>query len=154
MSYLERLQRKAGGNANEEPIKGAIGSYAPFDCAPAAYLNGLPADCVAGLKNLANMATPQGVSAEAWMTVMHDAQRIVDQGWAAKALALGWSPLDLFGAVCDAAGDPYSDGLAVWLNGRKVLAISAVCATVENDGGRCYYTCRDQVGARPLWELG
>lgn len=73
-------------------------------------------------------------------------------GWASKALALGYSPLHLFGAVTDAAGDPYSDGLAVWLGGRKLLAISATTATVEDGDGRAYFTRREQVGAKLLWE--
>ena len=63
------------------------------------------------------------------------------------------SDLDLFGAVTDANGDPYSDGLAVWLAGRKLLAVCATFAVAEHEGGRAYFNRRDQVGARLLWEI-
>jgi len=106
-----------------------------------------------GVAILGQMKPPRDVRTERWPQVIADAQGLARDGWAAKALALGWSGLDLFGAVTNAAGDPYSDGLAVWLNGRKLLAISATSATVEDGAGRAYYTRREQVGAKLLWEL-
>lgn len=114
----------------------------------------LPPTVAAGLKKLRAMAAPHLQRPELWPLVVSDALGLARDGWAAKALALGWSPLDLFGAVTDAAGDPYSDGLAVWLGGRKLLAITATTATVEDGEGRAYYNRREEVGAALLWEIG
>lgn len=114
----------------------------------------LPVSVSAGLRRLRSMAAPKLLRPEVWPRVVSDALRLARDGWATKALALGWSPLDLFGAVPDADGDPHSAGLAVWLAGRKLLAISAMTATVEDGEGRAYFNRREQVGAKLLWELG
>ena len=83
----------------------------------------LPDDVVAGVQRLRTMRPPRLLTPGLWPRGISDAIALVDTGWASKALALGWSPLDLFGAVTDTAGDPFSDGLAVWLAERKLLAI-------------------------------
>jgi len=75
----------------------------------------LPASVVAGLALLNGMAAPKLRNARAWPEVVRDAQRLVDKGWAATALALGWTELDLFGAISARDGDPDGDGLAVCL---------------------------------------
>lgn len=114
----------------------------------------LPSVISTGLATLRSMAAPSLQRPEQWPRVVSDALVLARDGWAAKALALGWSPLNLFGAVPDAAGEPYSDGLAVWLIGRQLVAITATCATVEDGNGRHFYNRREQVGAKLLWELG
>ena len=107
----------------------------------------------AGLARLRSMPTIRTVNAGACAIVVRDALRVANDGWAGKALALGWTTLDLFGAVTDPAGDPYSDGLAVWLGGRKLLAICSTFAIAEDGNGRAYFNRHDQVGAKLLWEL-
>jgi hypothetical protein len=86
--------------------------------------------------------------------VLADAARLASEGWASQALALGWSPFDLFGAIASQDGDPDGNGLAVWLRGRKVLAVTETCASVEESGGRAYFNRRERSGAVLLWELG
>lgn len=114
-----------------------------------------PSHLGAGLKHLQTMAAPHVVRAERWPAVVADALQLVRAGWAVQALALGWSPLDLFGAVTDPAGDPEADGLAVRLGGRRVLALCASFATVADDGGgRAYLYRGSNQGARLLWALG
>lgn len=113
----------------------------------------LPEGIVAGLATLKTMRSPKLRTPNVWPRVVADALKIARDGWAAKALALGWAPLDLFGAATDADGDPWSDGLAVWLAGHKLLAISATTATVEDGGGRAYFNRREQVGAQLLWAI-
>lgn len=108
----------------------------------------------AGLARLCSMPTPRTVKAGAWAIVVRDALRVANDGWAGKALALGWTTLDLFGAVTDSDGDPCSDGLAVWLGGRKLLAICSSFAIAEDKSGRAYFNRRDQAGAKLLWEWG
>jgi hypothetical protein len=61
----------------------------------------------------------------------------------------------MFGAVADKAGDPAADGLAVKLQGRKVLAICARFATVADaNAGRSYLYRGSNEGTRLLWEIG
>ena len=132
---------------SEGPFAGAFVPIVPF-------VTALPAPIVSGLDALKSMAAPRLQCPERWPRVVSDALRLARDGWAGKAPALGWSVADLFGAVPDAHGDPYSDGLAVWLAGRKLQAISATTATVEDGPGRAFYNRREQVGAKLLWELG
>ena len=116
----------------------------------------LPEDILAGVRRLKSMRPPRLVTPEKWPIVVADALRLADEGWAATALAMNspWVALELFGAVTDLAGDPYSDGLAVWLSGRKLLAIDEKLAVVRDGQSWAYYNRREQVGARLLWELG
>ena len=119
-----------------------------------ATLASLPGVMAAGLSALNETQPPVGVPADAWAEVVSDAQRLVSEGWASTALSLGWSALDLFGAVTDKQGDPAADGLAVKLSGRKVLAICASFATVADaNGGRTYLYRGNTEGARLLWAL-
>ena len=61
----------------------------------------------------------------------------------------------IVGPVPDAAGDPAGDGLAVWLAGRKLLAITADYAVAKAvAGGRSYFNRRSADGAVLLWDLG
>ena len=126
----------------------------------------LPEDILAGVRRLKSMRPPRLVTPEKWPIVVADAleprrrssppSSCPDEGWAATALAMNspWVALELFGAVTDLAGDPYSDGLAVWLSGRKLLAIDEKLAVVRDGQSWAYYNRREQVGARLLWELG
>lgn len=115
----------------------------------------LPQKLTARLDCLRRGSVPPGVDAAVWKRVVTDAVRLGADGWAAKALNLGWSALDLFGALTDPEGDPAADGLAVKLCGRRVLAICEGFATVADEsGGRSYLHRGDTSGARLLWELG
>jgi hypothetical protein len=115
----------------------------------------LPADLSAGLTRLKTMPAPRGVRPEAWAESVRDAARIVDGGWAALALALGWQPLDLFGGVVEPDGDPYGDGLAVWLSGRKLMALTALgAAAIDANERRHFFALPRGSGARLLWVLG
>lgn len=131
-------------SANDWPC-----SSVPF---PRARNNGtsLPDDLVAGVARLKKMRAPCLLLPDKWPIAVAGAVYLIESGWAAKALALSWSPLDLFGAVTDPRGDPYSDGLAVWLSGRKLLAICATFAVADYGGGRAYFNRRQQVGAKLL----
>ena len=115
----------------------------------------LPSTISSGLATLKSMAAPRLQRPERWPGVVSDALHLARDGWAAKALALGWSPLDLFGAVPAPDGDPDADGLAVKLRGRRILAICGTFATVEaENGGRSYLHRGNNDGAVLLWALG
>ncbi len=84
-----------------------------------------------------------------------DAMRVADEGWAAQALALGWSESDLFGAAIDGGADPSDDGLAAWLDGRNILALcDAFAAVDEGNGGRSYFYRGGREASALIWNLG
>lgn len=115
----------------------------------------LPEHLAAALHRLGSIPAPRGINLATWASVVDDAARLARDGWAAQALALGWSELDLFGAVPDRAGDPNDDGLAVKLCGRPVLAICAGFATVRyGPCARSYIYRGRNEGVRHLWDLG
>jgi hypothetical protein len=114
----------------------------------------LPSAIVAGVRSLRSLPCPQGLDPRVWRIAIVDALKIADSGWSAKALALGWTDLDLFGAVPNADGDPADDGLALWLDGRELLAMTADYAVAAHPGGRAYFNRREASGAVLLWALG
>jgi len=155
MSYLERIAARAAISAGAEPAKGAKGGFDPFTGDPPALIPELPAGCAAGLRRFSSMQRPRLLHLDRWPLVVSDALSLAHDGWAAKALALGWATMDLFGAVPTRGGDPADDGLAVWLAGRRLIALCGTYAVVEDDdGGRSYYNRRQAAGAVLLWELG
>lgn len=91
--------------------------------APPAAGFGLPPALERALIELDGAPPPRRLeSARYWREITSDAVRLAREGWAAKALALGWSPHDLFGVgVRDNQG---FEGLAVWLGGRSIAALA------------------------------
>lgn len=154
MSYLERLQAKAAMNAAGEPLKGAKAPSDPFEGDRIGSYWGLPVDMVVGLRRLATMPTPRLILPEGWPAAVADALMLTTDGWAAKALALGWSPLEVFGAVTDRNGYSGADGLAVWLGGRSVLAIAETYASVGDGIGRAYFNHSTCLAETLLWDIG
>jgi len=89
--------------------------------------------------------------------LIKDAHQFIDQGWAAQAVGLGWSALDLFGCHPQA---PFAriaqQGLLWLLNGRRLVVLTAEFAAIEAaSGGRL--TCRRapiETGQVLAWDLG
>lgn len=107
------------------------------------------------LASLPKMPCPRGLDAAIWRSVILDVLALEEQGWVRSALCLGWSALDLFGAVPDKHGDPDADGLAVKLDCRRVLAICADFATVsDGEGARSFIYRGNNNGAALLWDIG
>lgn len=80
---------------------------------------GLDPGLVGWLRRLPDLPAPQKLARPGvWAEVVVDAVRLAETEWAAKALAQGWSPLDVFG-VGERSSDEF-EGLAVWLAGRKL----------------------------------
>jgi hypothetical protein len=86
---------------------------------------------------------PEYVEAERWQQCLIDAQRFV-AAWGDKALALGWSDVDLFGLHDPPAKrHPSYSRLSrldcmglIWILGRRrVVALSANSAGIENPTG-------------------
>ncbi len=82
--------------------------------------------------------------------------RFLDDGWAGKAAAFGWGPLDLFG--CNREHPfPRIDrvGLLWLLNGNRLLALSEITAAIETPVGVRWMVRRSSDGPDHLvlpWE--
>jgi hypothetical protein len=119
---------------------------------------GIPRAWAEGFARLAEMSCPLGIPARRWRRFVDDAGRFLDRGWAAKAAAAGWEPMDLLG--CDRER-PWQRidmmGLLWLLNGAVVIALTEATATTYNaDGARLTYrriTGAQRVGACLGWEL-
>jgi hypothetical protein len=61
------------------------------------YDGGAPRDWAEALARLDPNKPPQHVPLHRWLRFIDDCGRFLDGGWADKAAALGWGPLDLFG---------------------------------------------------------
>lgn len=118
---------------------------------PQLAANGVPPELLRGVALLPTFRPRQLTTWSMWDEVVEDAQRLIDSGWAARALALGWSPLDLFGVGPD--GSESFEGLAVWLCRRRVLLLDDHSAIASDRRAYGFYNRR--VGrAVFLWELG
>jgi hypothetical protein len=71
-----------------------------------------------------------------WATFIDDSGRLLASGWVDRAVALGWTALDLFG--CDRI-KPYARidrmGLLWLLHGQDLLALSADAAAISTPAG-------------------
>jgi hypothetical protein len=93
---------------------------------------GLPDNLAASIHRLETLPPPRKLEhPENWPGVVADALTIAREGWAAKALALGWTAGDLFGI--GARDDWDFQGLALWLNGRRILMLDAKHAIVAGN---------------------
>jgi len=97
------------------------------------------------------------VPAQRWRRFIGDAARFLDGGWADKAAALGWGPLDLFGCNRER---PFARidhmGLLWLLNGRAIIEMHRDNAVIETLGGghQTYRRRPVEVGRVVLaWEL-
>ena len=149
MSYLKRLKAGAEKQPGEEPAKGAKGSFAGFAGSASGHFANLPPDIAAGLARLPSLPSPP-LSLPVWPDIVADALRLVNEGWAATALGLGWSPLHLWGAHLD------TPGLAVWLCGRRIVLLSETsCTVADGPDRRAVFNCRQPApGTCFLWEYG
>jgi hypothetical protein len=99
---------------------------------------------------------PADVPDGRWQRFIADCGVFLDGGWAGRAAALGWVPLELFG--CDRA-KPFArvsrQGLLWLLNGRPLLALTGDIAAIANStGGRLtFYRRPPEPGQVLVWEL-
>jgi hypothetical protein len=98
---------------------------------------------------------PSDVPPRRWVRFIDDCGIFLDGGWAAKAAALGWGPLDLFGCNRDR---PFARidhmGLLWLLNGRKLVALTADSAAIDTPSGGTLTFHRKPIepGAVVAWE--
>ena len=121
------------------------------------YDGGAPRVWAEALARLDPSRPPCDMSPKRWLQFIDDCGRFLDGGWGNRAEDLGWGPLELFG--CDRV-KPFARldraGLLWLLNGGKLVALTAVTATIETISGarQTYRRCRIEVDAiAPAWEL-
>jgi hypothetical protein len=116
----------------------------------------LPREIAAGLAGLCAMPAPTGFTTERWEAAIDQAARFADE-WGAKALALGWTPEELFGLHPIAAAARYDVmGLAFSVQpGGHILTLTEDCAVIETaSGSRNTFRRRpDQGNAVLAWGL-
>jgi hypothetical protein len=96
-------------------------------------------------------------SSARWATLRRDVNEFVIGPWSARAEALGWSELDLFGVHATRPTIRVDQaGLVVLLDGCKIVELSANVAILETPGGsrQSYRRKPDEPGRALVWELG
>ena len=128
-----------------------IASVVLLHCPP-----GVPEAWTQGVADLLARSCPASCPAERWEALREDSYTFL-QFWAARALGLGWTALDLFGVH---PATPWARfdamGLVALLNGARVAALSDNEAVIEKpNGARLTFRRRGQVPdeACLIWEL-
>ena len=132
----------------------------PAPLPPVAETFGLPDHLAASLRALEYMPAPRKIEqADRWRGIVRDALGVARDGWAANAIALGWSAGDLFGI--GPRDDWEFSGLAVWLRGRSIALLDQQRASVADGDRRAAFTRGGMGhGTHPtvshvlLWEFG
>jgi hypothetical protein len=121
------------------------------------YDGGAPRPWAEALARLDPNKPPGDVPQRRWHRFIDDAARFVDGGWADRADALGWGPLDLVGADRER---PFArienQGLLWLLSGGKIVELHRDKAVIETERGcrQCYRRRPVEVGRVVLaWEL-
>jgi hypothetical protein len=123
------------------------------------YDGEIPREWAEGLARLCVMPCPEGVSEIRWRQVVDDAGRFADN-WAAKASALGWTAIDIFGVDRRKPEAAIHTAGLIWLLGEnRIIAISADAVAVETSGGARQSFCPSRNNADNgrrvlLWDLG
>jgi hypothetical protein len=118
------------------------------------YDGGAPRAWAEALARLDPNKPPQHVPLHRWLRFIDDCGRFLDGGWADKAAALGWGPLDLFG--CNPRRHyTFPRGLLWEVNGDRLSALHRDGAIIEIKGGDHRTYRREPVFGRVLvaWEL-
>jgi hypothetical protein len=121
------------------------------------YDGGAPRDWADALARLVPDNPPRHVPPQRWLRFIDDCDRFLDCGWADKAAAFGWGPLDLFG--CDRKR-PFARldnmGLIWFLNGGTIIELHRDHATIGTRMGarQCYRRRPVEVSRVALaWQL-
>src|SRR5262245_60862518 len=112
-------------------------------------------ELVASLARLPETQPPSGFPDERWPEALASALDFCEE-WAAPALALGWSPLELFGLHPTAPATRLDcKGLAFVVRpGARVVAITADVATIRTrTGALLSHDRRTVAGAMLAWEI-
>lgn len=82
---------------------------------------GMRDDITEGLRLLSRRRAPTITRPGVWAEIVSDAAKLTADGWARRALDVGWDAYDLFGI--GRQGSAQWESLAVWLAGRTITVI-------------------------------
>ena len=156
---LATLATLAGGPAeiqNFEPEPHAWTDAQEERAAIVEFDAGAPREWAEALARLDPARPAADVPPLRWLQFIDDCGRFLDDGWAARAAALGWRPLDLFGCEPERPLVRHDHAGLLWLlNGRRLLALTASSARIETaTGSVSYYRMPNAAGQIVLpWEL-
>ena len=122
------------------------------------YDGGAPRLWAEALARLDRANPPGDVPLHRWRLFIDDCGHFLDQGWADRAQALGWGPLDLFGCDRERPLARIDHAGLLWLlHGRKLVAITTETASIETQTTGVRQTYRRQLveGDRIVlaWEI-
>jgi hypothetical protein len=117
---------------------------------------GAPRAWCEGFARLDRLHSPADVPPRRWQTFLDDCAKFLNSGWAQKAMALDWGPLDLFG--CDRTrplARVDKAGLVWLLNGDRLVALTENSATIETRTGNLQTYRRKPIepGRVLAWEI-
>jgi len=97
----------------------------------------VPPDWEMGVKRLHHQRQHGGVSHHRWQLFLDDCAKFIDShdGWAGRAVELGWDALALFGCDRNRPLDQPGAGLLWRLSGGRLLAIYKDWATIAGTDG-------------------
>jgi hypothetical protein len=135
--HSEQFEHALGGRAGRPTAQSVGWSDAQEErAAIAEYDGGAPRAWAEGLARLDPSKSPADVPPRRWLRFINDCGRFLDDGWAARAVELGWGPLDLFG--CDRER-PFARvdhmGLLWLVNGGLVIELHRDRAILQTEGG-------------------
>jgi hypothetical protein len=103
---------------------------------PGEHDDGVASGWAGGLARLDPNQPPGDVPAQRWSQFIENCKAFLGEGWAERAAALGWGPLDLFG--CDRAR-PFAridhQGLLWLLGDKRIVEVHRDKAIVETTTG-------------------
>lgn len=157
---LASLAALAGGQAESLNTEPATDTWTDAEEERAAVIEhdgGVPREWAEGFTRLDRTKPPSEVPSQRWLRFIDDCRRFLDGGWAARAAALGWGPLHLFG--CDRKR-PFARldhrGLLWEINGGRLIELHRDRAIIETASGarQSYRRQPLEVGRVVLaWEL-
>jgi hypothetical protein len=170
-SDVARAPKNERNEINERtPVEGGVNSFNSFLSSPETVGNdefeeraalvefgaGVPREWAEGFARLDPVRPPGDVPPHRWLVFVDDVGRFLDGGFAEQAAALGWGPLDLFGADNQRPFARLDQAGLLWLlNGAKLVMLTEGVATIEVGAGvRQTFRRRPSEPGRVLaWEL-
>jgi hypothetical protein len=120
-------------------------------------LAGLPREIADGVHAILSADGARGIPPQRWPRVESDAARLVEGGWLERALALGWTAVDLFG--CDRRAPWHRldrAGFVLLIGGHEIVELTEDVAALRTSTGSVLRYRRRPPATPPvalLWEL-
>jgi hypothetical protein len=132
--------QNAPSRLRNAPLSGpAVPAWAEVEEERAAIIEhdaGAPRAWAEALARLDVNRPPGDVPLKRWRRFIDDCGRFLDEGWATRAIAIGWGPFDLFGCDRDRPFARVETAGLLWLlDGDKLADLSRGKAMIERASG-------------------